>query len=95
MFYCDFGNSKSTTIHLNKKISCYIRLMIKSVKVKKYSGELVDFDEGKLRSSLKNANADQELINSIIYEIEKDLFHGITTKKIYDKAFKLLKSKKA
>ena len=68
--------------------------MNKSVKVKKFSGELVDFDESKLKRSLKNANADQELINNIVTEIEKDLFYGITTKKIYDKAFKLLKSKR-
>lgn len=68
--------------------------MNKSVKVKKFSGELVDFDENKLRSSLKNAKADNELIDRIINEIEKELFHGITTKKIYDKAFRLLKGKK-
>ena len=65
--------------------------MVKSVKIKKFSGELVAFDESKLRRSLKNAKADAGLINRIINEIEKDLIPGMTTKKIYDKAFKLLK----
>ncbi len=68
--------------------------MNKSVKVKKFSGELVDFDESKLKRSLKNANTDEALVSNIIDEIKKDLFPGMTTKRIYDKAFRLLKSKK-
>ena len=68
--------------------------MVKPVKVKKFSGELVDFDESKLKRSLKNAKADDALIERILNDIEKDLFPGITTKSIYDKAFRLLKSKK-
>ena len=44
--------------------------MIKSVKVKKFSGELVDFDESKLKRSLKNAKADDALIDNIINEIK-------------------------
>ncbi|MGI9532629.1 ATP cone domain-containing protein [Lutimonas sp.] len=68
--------------------------MNKSIKVKKFSGELVDFDVNKLRRSLKNANADHNLVQQITDEIEKELFHGISTKIIYDKAFKLLKSRR-
>ena len=81
ILYYNFKNCKSTTNSLNKKISCYIRLMVKSVKVKKFSGELVDFDESKLRRSLKNAKADDALIERILNDIEKDLFPGITTKR--------------
>jgi len=35
--------------------------MKKSIKIRKYSGELVDFDEKKLIMSLKNAQADQQI----------------------------------
>lgn len=68
--------------------------MNKSIKVKKFSGELVDFDVNKLKRSLKNANANTKLVDQITDEIEKELFYGISTKKIYDKAFKLLKSRR-
>lgn len=68
--------------------------MNKSIKVKKFSGELVDFEVDKLKRSLKNANADHDMVDQITAQIEDELFHGISTKKIYDKAFKLLKSRK-
>lgn len=86
--------AKNTTIPKNKKISYYIRSMKKTLKIRKYSGELVDFDEQKLLTSLKNARADHNLAKMIINEIMQDLYEGITTKEIYDKAYKLLKSKR-
>jgi len=66
--------------------------MKKSIKIRKYSGELVDFDEKKLILSLKNAQADHNLANKIVHKIEKELYTGMSTKEIYNKAFKLLKS---
>ncbi|WKK64626.1 ATP cone domain-containing protein [Lutimonas zeaxanthinifaciens] len=68
--------------------------MKEPIKVQKFSGDLVDFDESKLIRSLKNARADDELANTIVRQIEKDLFDGMTTKAIYDKAFRLLKKKR-
>lgn len=68
--------------------------MKKTLKVRKFSGELVDFDEQKLLNSLKNARADHKLAKMILKEINESLFEGITTKEIYDKAYKLLKSKR-
>ena len=68
--------------------------MKKSIKIRKYSGELVDFDEKKLIISLKNAQADHDLANKIVDKIEKELYAGMSTKEIYNKAFKLLKSYK-
>ncbi|UCE94299.1 MAG: restriction endonuclease [Flavobacteriaceae bacterium] len=65
--------------------------MKEPIKIRKFSGELVDFDETKLIRSLKNARADDELVKSIIDRIEQDLFTGMTTKAIYEKAFRLLK----
>ena len=68
--------------------------MKEPIKVRKFSGDLVDFDESKLIRSLKNARADDELANSIVQQIENDLFTGMTTKAIYDKAFRLLKKRR-
>ncbi|MCA0931907.1 restriction endonuclease [Lutimonas saemankumensis] len=68
--------------------------MKEPIKVRKFSGDLVDFDESKLIRSLKNARADDELAKTIVRQIENDLFDGMTTKAIYDKAFRLLKKKK-
>ena len=66
----------------------------RTYKVKKFSGELVDFDKNKLVASLKNARASHELAERIVNEVNNSLFDGISTKKIYQLAFKLLKSKK-
>lgn len=65
-----------------------------SIKVRKYSGELVDFDQSKLLMSLRNAKADDQLAAQIVKKVVGDLYDGMTTKEIYDKAFKLLKSKR-
>ena len=48
--------------------------MKKTIKVRKYSGELADFDENKLILSLKNARADHNLANEIVSKIEKELY---------------------
>lgn len=63
------------------------------IKVKKFSGELVDFDESKLVNSLKAAQADHNLATKIVKEVNQSLYDGISTKEIYQKAFKLLKSR--
>ena len=68
--------------------------MEKSVKVKKFSGELVEFDQKKLINSLINSKADHELAVRIAEEVSADLYDGIPTKKIYQHAFRLLKGKK-
>jgi len=77
---------------LNKEIVCYIRSMKRAVKIRKYSGELVDFDESKLILSLKNAKADDDLAKKIVQKIESELYSGMSTKEIYNNAFKMLKS---
>jgi hypothetical protein len=65
--------------------------MSKPVEIKKYSGETVQFDRDKLISSLTNAGSGIELANEIAQEVEKRLFDGISTKTIYQMAFKRLK----
>lgn len=64
------------------------------MKVKKYSGDLVEFDLNKLRRSLKNARASDSLIDSILQEVTRHLYDGISTKQIYSMAFGMLRPKK-
>lgn len=63
--------------------------------VTKSSGEIAEFSEQKLRTSLTRSGANKELTNEIIAEIEKGLYPGISTEKIYRKAFMILKARKA
>jgi hypothetical protein len=59
--------------------------------VMKASGESEPFDENKLRHSLRKAGADQQITDKIIHSIQRILFEGITTEKIYKEAFKQLR----
>jgi len=69
--------------------------MSKKIKIKKYSGKIVDFDKNKLIKSLKNSEADEELIQNILKEIQGKLYDGISTKKIYQMAYKMLNKAKS
>ncbi|HBX67020.1 MAG: ATPase [Balneola sp.] len=57
----------------------------------KASGEREPFYESKLRNSLRKAGADQQITDKIIHSIQRILFEGITTEKIYREAFKQLR----
>ncbi|MGY8915434.1 MAG: ATP cone domain-containing protein [Flavobacteriales bacterium] len=67
--------------------------MEKSFQIKKYSGELETFDINKLIHSLQRANADESLVRQIAEDVQNELKDGMTTKKIYQMAFKMLKGK--
>jgi len=62
------------------------------MKVTKFSGEVVFFDKEKLRYSLKKSGADDVAVSKVMQHIEKELYEGIPTKKIYRIAFQHLKS---
>ena len=57
----------------------------------KSSGEKVRFSFSKLRRSLKKSGASEEMISSIINVIRDELYQGISTKELYNRAFSLLK----
>ena len=59
--------------------------------VTKNSGDQALFSKEKLRQSLQKSGASNKDIQYIISEIEKILHPGISTKKIYKKAFALLR----
>lgn len=61
------------------------------MKIKKYSGELVEFEEEKLRHSLSKSGASREVVDEIIVAIRPQLFDGIHTKDLYRLAFNYLK----
>lgn len=61
----------------------------------KSSGEKVKFSLNKLRASLKRTGASKETIDQIIDKVRDELYQGISTKEIYNRAFALLKKKKS
>lgn len=61
----------------------------------KSSGEKVKFSLNKLRLSLKRTGADKQTIDQIINNVRDELYQGISTKEIYNRAFALLKKKKS
>jgi len=67
--------------------------MKNSINIVKYSGDVVPFDVDKLINSLRRSQASEELIQQIVAQVEDQLYDGITTKKIYQMAFKMLKGK--
>jgi len=67
--------------------------MKNTINIVKYSGDMVPFDVDKLINSLRRSQASDELIQQIVAQVEDQLYDGITTKKIYQMAFKMLKGK--
>ena len=63
------------------------------VNVKKYSGEIEAFDINKLIASLRRSQADESLVQDIAWGIQDKIQNGMTTKKIYQMAFNMLKVK--
>ncbi|GFD80151.1 ATP cone domain-containing protein [Tenacibaculum sp. Mcav3-52] len=64
-----------------------------SINIIKHSGDVVPFNVDKLKDSLRRAQTSEEIIQEIITQIESTIYEGITTKKIYQMAFKMLKDK--
>ncbi|WP_378182632.1 restriction endonuclease [Aquimarina sp. SS2-1] len=60
----------------------------------KSSGEKVKFSLSKLQNSLKRSGADTKTVTQIIDTVRDELYQGISTKEIYNRAFALLKKQK-
>jgi len=63
------------------------------INIVKYNGDVVPFDVNKLINSLRRSNANENVIQDIVQKIEDQIEEGMTTKKIYQLAFRMLKSK--
>jgi hypothetical protein len=61
------------------------------MKIIKHSGDIVDFDRSKLKLSLMKSGANEHIVDGVITSIEKEIYEGISTKRIYKLAFSLLK----
>lgn len=70
-------------------------MVSQDIYIKKSTGESVKFSIDKLKSSLKNSGADHTLIETITNNVRDELYQGISTKEIYNRAFALLKSAKS
>ncbi|WP_341215625.1 ATP cone domain-containing protein [uncultured Wocania sp.] len=66
-----------------------------TIKIIKSSGDKVKFSLEKLKTSLKRTGADQITVNQIIDKVRDELYQGISTKEIYNRAFALLKKKES
>ncbi|MFD2542263.1 ATP cone domain-containing protein [Lacinutrix gracilariae] len=61
------------------------------VNIIKSSGEKVKFSLDKLRNSLQRTGASKNSVNKILDVVRDELYQGISTKEIYNRAFALLK----
>lgn len=66
-----------------------------TINIIKSSGEKAKFSLHKLKTSLKRTGADHQTVNQIINTVRDELYQGISTKEIYNRAFALLKKKKS
>ncbi len=57
----------------------------------KGNGDRVPFDENKLRTALKNSGAGTHEVEKALAAVKKILFQGISTRKIYQTAYRVLK----
>ncbi|SRX55152.1 ATP cone domain-containing protein [Aequorivita sp. CIP111184] len=65
-----------------------------NIEVIKHSGQKTKFSIEKLKNSLRKSGAEESLVEEISNNVRDELYQGITTKEIYNRAFALLKKKK-
>ena len=61
------------------------------IEIIKASGEKEPFSPSKLRSSLLKSGADKAVIESILNTVQRELYAGMTTREIYNRAYTLLR----
>lgn len=66
-----------------------------TIDVKKSSGEKVAFSLDKLRASLLRSGANEKDVQHILHIVRDELYQGISTREIYNRAYALLKKKKS
>jgi len=60
-------------------------------KIVKASGDTTEFSEEKLRNSLSRSGADKHTVDQIVNTVSNELYAGISTKEIYNRAYAILK----
>jgi len=61
------------------------------ISIIKTSGERVKYDRDKLIAALRNSGAEEEQINRVVATVEKRVYDGISSRKIYEMAYSMLK----
>ena len=61
-------------------------------KIVKSTGESVRFSEQKLRRSLSHSGASPKTIDAIVRTLKEEIYPGMTTREIHNRAFALLKA---
>ncbi len=61
------------------------------MQVKKYSGELVEFDVRRLKGSLAKSGATPDVVEEVWEKMKPMIYDGISTRNLYKLAFRLLK----
>jgi hypothetical protein len=64
--------------------------LVSPIKIIKADGKSEPFNPEKLRRSLKRSGAAESSIERVMLEIESDLYDGMTTRDIYERAFSIL-----
>ncbi|MFT0714816.1 ATP cone domain-containing protein [Flagellimonas lutimaris] len=67
----------------------------KQFHITKSSGEQVKFSMDKLQHSLQHSGASDDMVQEIVQRVQDELYQGITTREIYNRAYALLKKKKS
>lgn len=65
------------------------------IDIVKSSGERVKFSLDTLRNSLKHSGASNDLVEQIVNTVQEEVYEGISTREIYNRAYALLKKKKS
>ncbi|WP_375324141.1 ATP cone domain-containing protein [Flagellimonas sp. GZD32] len=63
--------------------------------ITKSTGEKVHFSMQKLKKSLQYSGASEAMVNEILERVQEELYQGISTREIHNRAFALLKKKKS
>ncbi len=64
-----------------------------NVEIIKSSGAKEKFSLDRLRNSLSKSGADRQAVDHIVDKVQEELYDGISTKEIYNRAYTLLKKK--
>jgi len=62
-------------------------------KITKKSGEVIQFDSNKLRKSFERSGASQKDIDEVIKHLSENVYDGISTKKLFQLAYNLLRKR--
>ncbi len=71
-----------------------MKIRNETIEVQKASGETEPFSVEKLISSLESSGVGQDEIDRIVRNISEWIFHGVTTRQIYRRAYDLLQREK-